>query len=103
MQDRQQPRAAYYIYFMLAREADAVKIGVTHDLDGRRKSIQTCCPFEVEIIAAVPFGARQAATKQERRLHHHFDALWMRTEWFRFSQPLRDLVTHLREGGELLI
>lgn len=69
------------IYFLLATELDAVKIGHTsREPVKRAREIQAQCPCELSLLR-VAEGDEYA----EARLHALFADHWVRGEWFRYS------------------
>lgn len=100
-------RGVCYVYFMLARGANAVKIGVAHDLQQRLRDLQTANPLAIELLASVAFQptyesrARQSAMESEQALHKRFDVFRLRGEWFLFAKPIRDLVAFVIATGEI--
>jgi hypothetical protein len=69
------------VYFIQA--GNAIKIGRTTNLPGRRKALATASAVPLELLAAVP-GGRELETRQHRRWRH----LHIRGEWFRADEAL---------------
>lgn len=61
-----------------------VKIGVTNNIKKRLKTLQTGCPWRLEVKAMV---YRSDSFQYETWLHDHFDRERMRSdgEWFNFG------------------
>ena len=79
------------IYFALARELNALKIGVTNDIWRRLDLLQTGCPVKLEMIAAEDGGK-----DREAELHQQFMLLRRRGEWFDYAPTLRAYVSTLQ-------
>jgi Meiotically up-regulated gene 113 len=73
--------AGELVYFV--RAGDAVKIGRTGNLAARLKALATGSAVALELLAAVPGGARL-----EARLHRRWRHLRLRGEWFRADEEL---------------
>jgi Meiotically up-regulated gene 113 len=73
--------AGELVYFV--RAGDAVKIGRTGNLAARLKALATGSAVVLELLAAVPGGARL-----EARLHRRWRHLRLRGEWFRADEEL---------------
>lgn len=90
------------VYFIGNRKQGLVKIGHTDKspLD-RIKSLQTGCPFELEVLAYLPndpFGSR----RYEKILHRAFRKFRTQGEWFRITPDLVTLVEwHLSGTADL--
>jgi hypothetical protein len=52
-----------------------VKIGIANDLGQRIKSLQTGCPFEIQLYGAFP---TREAMNDERIIHRKFRPFWLR-------------------------
>lgn len=72
-----------YVYFLLAPEVGAVKIGKTRNLLQRLQALQTGCPVRLSLLGWVP-----GYSVEEKVLHRYFDNLWLLGEWFSHSDPL---------------
>lgn len=83
------------VYFVLCVEANAVKIGFTHGLvEKRLSSIQTGCPYELKLVAAIK-GTRLL----ESQFHKRYANLNIGFEWFRFEGKLLNFVNKLGFRG----
>lgn len=67
-----------YVYFVLCRDKDAVKIGFTNNLQARLRHMQTGNPSELELLAAIP-----GSMVQEKALHRKLAIYRLKGEWFR--------------------
>lgn len=77
------------VYFL--RAGDFIKIGKTTDDTGNRvASLQTGCPFPIEVLATIRGGRRR-----EARLHKTFAALRAHGEWFHASPMLLAFIARL--------
>lgn len=76
-----------YVYFLLAPEVNAVKIGKTKNLLQRLQALQTGCPVRLSLLGWVP-----GYSVEEKVLHSYFDELWLLGEWFRHSDPLTQYI-----------
>jgi hypothetical protein len=71
------------VYFLSA--GGFIKIGTTRgSADSRIRSIQTGCPFPIEVLGVIPGGA-----SAERALHSKFSHLRTHGEWFFDSEQIR--------------
>lgn len=65
---------------MSAIGTSLVKIGMSNNIEGRRRELQTGCPFTLIALWATPGG-----TRLEQRLHQCFADRRREGEWFDFS------------------
>ena len=72
------------IYFV--RSGSLVKIGHSHDLDTRLKTLGIS-NARLEVIAAIP-GTRMAETW----LHGQFSEFRVKGEWFQYSDPIKEFL-----------
>ena len=80
------------IYFLATADRTHVKIGYTaRDPDRRRDELDGAHP-EPLILLAIMSGDRHT----EKKLHARFAALRVRREWFRFEQPIVELIADER-------
>ena len=95
-----------YIYAMQA--GDFIKFGWAKDVESRRLSLQTGCPWKIEVI-----GAAEWPRKFERAIHEKLKHVRSHGEWFKdcedsqavvdmlnydYRRPLRDCVGIKRDG-----
>ncbi len=78
------------IYFVLCKEAQAVKIGVTNDVKKRLDSLQTANPFNLELLKFI-----EGNRSREQEIHKKFEHLKRNGEWFSYSQELREFINNL--------
>ena len=82
-----------WVYFVLAREVNRVKIGfTTYDPGYRLQTIQANSPVTLKIIAVL-----QGPREWESKLHKKFTAWRLHGEWFTFSEEINQYVEFLRE------
>lgn len=93
------------IYFVVCRAANAVKIGyatqayhLTEDRTAfeRLHTLQTGCPFELEIA-----GISEGSKSEEAELHLRFGLQRIRGEWFRITPELEGHFTTLHKPVRL--
>lgn len=75
------------IYFMQSASGGPIKIGITSDVEKRRKALEL---HEDMIVLATKSGN----IKEERALHRQFAHLRVRREWF---EPAPELLTYIDE------
>lgn len=64
------------------------KIGISDTPEKRLKSIQTGCPYKVNILSYYP----DLDYKTEKDLHRRFRESRLRGEWFRINDEIRKLI-----------
>lgn len=80
-----------YVYFIGNKEEGYVKIGMTgpdNGADSRISSLQTGCPFELELIAHIRCDGIDARIV-ERDFHCLFSHCKTKGEWFRYTNFVR--------------
>lgn len=75
------------VYFIAAPEAEAIKVGITRQLDRRFSTLQMACPFSLVLLGVVPGNG-----VHERRIQLLFRREHMRGEWFRDGGQLRSFI-----------
>ena len=88
---------AYFIYFILNEDSNAVKIGYAKNLEKRMKALQTASPAELKLIKLVQVENHERAQDLELSLHKQFDAFRLSGEWFKAEAPLLDYVNECSE------
>jgi len=99
---------SYTVYFIQENGIDAIKIGVTGDLQQRLSSMRVNTPHELEMLVEI-----DADTRLEKYLQRRFAYAHIRGEWFRpvpelikcigkcdaetLVVPLQELPTHQNE------
>jgi hypothetical protein len=86
---------AEFIYFVLNRDSDAIKIGRAKDIDRRIKSLQTASPTQLELIKTIQVHGSKEVQAKERELHQKFEHLHINGEWFRASAELLEFLNNL--------
>jgi len=90
--------SSHYVYVM--RSGDAIKIGITSQLEKRKKGLQTANSHRVDIIAALLVGTRFQAEKIEKIYHKAFKAFRLNGEWFELT-ALNDVMNYDIKGKTL--
>jgi len=62
--------------------ADAVKIGITTDVDSRLKALQTANPQTLKLVDALPMISKNKAKQVEQLIHKCFKKYRLKGEWF---------------------
>lgn len=70
-----------YIY-VIGREEGPVKVGISNKPWKRVASIQTSCPFKVELLFAMPTKSRELAYRHEKIFHDIYADDRSAGEWF---------------------
>lgn len=76
-----------YIYVVGNKEMNICKIGFTNNVFSRIGSIQTGCPFKLEIFCVV-----EGTIQTEKKLHAKYKDLRLNGEWFRYEGKLKESV-----------
>jgi len=82
------------VYFVRAGEDGPIKIGVSSDVDGRIKSLQTDAPAELHLLAVLDGAGRDV----EQSLHVRFADGRLTGEWFQPTDELLATVKAVNEG-----
>ncbi|GCD10443.1 GIY-YIG nuclease family protein [Clostridium tagluense] len=80
------------IYFILNRDTDSVKIGITkREVQKRLNALQTGCPNKLELIYAV-----KGNYTTEKYLHKlfDFDRIRLKGEWFNYSYHIKQWINN---------
>jgi len=83
-----------YVY-ILKSDSGLYKIGKTHNLQARIKTIKTSSPSEIEVervFKSINCG------EAEKELHDRFSAFRKTGEWFQLEQEELDLIESLEDG-----
>jgi hypothetical protein len=83
-----------FVYFILNRDSNSVKIGRAKDVDKRLKSLQTSSPVTLELLKIIQVNGMEEAKNLERSLHAKFSHLRMSREWFKVTQELISYLQH---------
>ena len=77
-----------FIYFILNKENNAVKIGRAKDVEKRLKSLQTANCQELTLIKTIRVNGNKEARELEKNLHQKYNHLKLSGEWFKMSEEL---------------
>lgn len=69
-------------YLYVIQSNDAIKIGITHNLQQRFNDLQGANPVELQLIYAFKFDSRGQAEALETLLHERFAQYQIHGEWF---------------------
>lgn len=82
------------IYFIKFPSLPLVKIGKADDVKRRIGSLQTSCPFKLELIHEC-----EGDYESEQELHKHLRPARVRGEWFNMEHPLvQDAIEFIKSG-----
>ena len=81
-------------YFILCKEANAVKIGMALDASDRMAMLQCGNPFTLRLLLVIPLNV-------EAKLHRKFSALRRQNEWFSFDKAIADFIDECKTGALL--
>jgi hypothetical protein len=73
-----------YLY-VIGRHQGPVKIGISRDPSARLGSLQTGCPFKLDLLHKAALPSRVDAERQEGIIHDTYRDHWIRGEWFRLD------------------
>jgi len=79
------------IYFI--RQNEAVKIGVTEDIQQRVSQIQVGTPYEVSVMLLI-----EGSYEKEAELHKTFNDFKIRGEWYWLSEEIKEYVAMMYEN-----
>lgn len=82
-----------FVYFIVCRDADRIKIGYAKNPRARLRSLQSMCPLPLELLLSV-----EGTPALERQFHTFFFDVHVRDEWFRFSPVVRRIIDDLIAG-----
>lgn len=88
----EQPAVRHDEVLYAVRGGPYVKIGYTNDLERRMGELQVGCPYELEVLLAIPGSA-----EDEKIAHRKFQTLRTRGEWFYAAKPLLDWIEAARQ------
>lgn len=87
------PRSTVYFIRPIGMDGP-VKIGCSRSPYKRLVTLETWCPFPLEIVAEI-----KGDTLLERRFHARFRASHMRHEWFRWTPGLAETIDLIGSGA----
>ena len=76
-----------FIYVIGNKEHNICKIGFTNNVFKRIRSIQTGCPFPLEIFCVI-----HGSMETEKKLHEKYKDLRLNGEWFKYQNPLKNSI-----------
>ena len=86
---------AYFVYFILNEDSNAIKIGLAKDPTKRLKSLQTSSPAKLAIIKTMQVDGLKAAQELEQSLHKQFGEIRLTGEWFKAGATLLEYIGQL--------
>lgn len=91
----------HYLYFMIPRveKPDRIKIGITDNLERRRKQIRASYGSDVVCFWSVGFSNREWARNMEKQFHQSFSRYRLSGEWFKFCDPIMEFPFYLKDQG----
>ena len=97
MIDRSQTKFVYFMRPILPSGIESpIKIGCSREPFTRLKESEIWSPFPLEMLTMAPGGHGD-----ERRLHRRFAAVRIRSEWFRATSELMNVIEEIRDTGTL--
>lgn len=91
-----------FIYFARIIGHDLVKIGVTSNLPGRLRALESQCDFRIDLLGTVDGGALL-----EEAIHHQLAGVRVRdfgiTELFVFSAVERDVMSMIERNSAVIL
>lgn len=85
----------HFVYFILNKDSNAIKIGRAKDVVKRMKSLQTSSPGELQLIKTVQVEGGEEAKDLEQLLHKHFSEIRLAGEWFKAEANLLEYINQL--------
>jgi hypothetical protein len=89
---------AYFIYFILNQDSNAIKIGRAKNLEKRLKTLQTSSPARLQLVKFIQVNCLDEAEALEKFLHNQFNALKLTGEWFRAEAELLEYIQNIKEN-----
>jgi hypothetical protein len=88
-----------YVYFVLDRTSNAIKIGKANDIEIRMSDLQVGNPNPLELIHHIKCSSSKHSILLEGQLHSKYEELHLRGEWFRYDEEVfQELIT---EGTDI--
>ena len=82
--------SSHFVYFILNRDSQAIKISLAKDIEKRMEAIQTSSPVQLELLKSIQVKGKKEAQELENNLHKKFADLRLMGEWFSFDSVLRE-------------
>ena len=80
-----------YIYFLLAENIDAIKIGFTrNDIKERMRHYSCHSPYDFDLLKII-----EGTMLEEAALHKRFVKYKIRSEWFVYSDEIKEFIDKL--------
>jgi len=90
-----------YVYFVLDRISNSIKIGKANDIEIRMSDLQVGNPNPLELIHYIKCSSSKHSILLEGQLHSKYEKLHLRGEWFRYDEEVfQELIT---EGTDIKI
>lgn len=86
---------AYFIYFILNEDSNAIKIGRAKDLAKRMNALQTSSPAQLKLIKSLHVEGAKRAHELEQLLHKQFNEIRLAGEWFKADASLLEYISQL--------
>lgn len=81
-----------FVYFMLCKQAEALKVGVSKDVAKRLASIATSNPEKIHLLGTIQCGGETEARSIERLFLQTWINKSMSGEWIRWDDDVRESV-----------
>ena len=86
------------LYIIGNKHQRICKIGVSDNPQKRLRTIQTGCPYKVELLLYI----KELSYDSEKEYHKRYSKYRMQGEWFMIKGELRDLIYSCKEKPELI-
>lgn len=83
---------AHFVYFILNKDSNAIKIGRARDLGKRIKALQTSSPAQLQLINSIQVNSGKEAEALEKSLHQQFREIRLAGEWFKAEAELLEYI-----------
>lgn len=87
-----QTKNVSFVYFILNRDSNAIKIGWAKNVTTRLAELQTASPVKLELLQTIQLASSTEAQSLEKQLHNHFAHLRMQGEWFQADPKLYEFI-----------
>ena len=94
---KEKAEAPSYVYFVLNRDSNAVKIGSAKNVRRRLAALQTSSPAQLKLLGSIKAKSIKAAQNLEQSLHQKFADLRIIGEWFRSEKELLHYITRYKD------
>jgi predicted GIY-YIG superfamily endonuclease len=86
---------AHFVYFILNKDSNAIKIGRARDLQKRMKALQTSSPAQLRLVNSIQVNSAKEAEALEKSLHQQFREIRLAGEWFKAESNLMEYLRKL--------